>query len=236
MCSQYSYMFCSPTRSSLQSGRLPVHVNVLNLQPTTWNPQDPVSGFAAIPRNSKYGPCRPPVTGPPTSLALTPLLSVVLSVPACCRLPAYYLVTGIASKLKQAGYSTHQVGKWDAGMATVDHTPHGRGYDTSLGYFCHANDYWNEQVGPLVDMYSETEHTTWAGPAPNYLPTDGPAYGMNGSCPGTVSPIGDTGGFCPGMSGPEEDYEEEKFKVRNLAIISGHNVSDAAHPLFLCES
>ena len=49
----YSYMFCSPTRSSLQSGRLPVHVNVLNLQPTTWNPEDPVSGFAAIPRNSK---------------------------------------------------------------------------------------------------------------------------------------------------------------------------------------
>ena len=119
-------------------------------------------------------------------------------------------------------------------MATVDHTPHGRGYDTSLGYFCHANDYWNEQVGPLIDMYRETERTTWAGPAPSYLPTDGAAYGMNGSCPATVSPIGDTGGFCPGMSGPEEDYEEHKFKVRNLAIIGGHNASDAARPLFLC--
>ena len=25
-----------------------------------------------------------------------------------------------------------------AGMATWDHTPHGRGYDTSLGYFHHV--------------------------------------------------------------------------------------------------
>jgi hypothetical protein len=87
------------TRSCLQSGRLPVHVNVLNIGPETWNPSDPVSGFAAIPRN----------------------------------------MTGMATKLKSAGYSTHQVGKWDAGMATVDHTPKGRGYDTSFGYFHHAN-------------------------------------------------------------------------------------------------
>lgn len=89
----HSYKFCSPTRSSLQSGRLPVHVNTENAPPDVWNPDDPVSGFAAIPRN----------------------------------------MTGIAAKLKSAGYQTHQVGKWDAGMATVDHTPHGRGYDTSFG-------------------------------------------------------------------------------------------------------
>ncbi len=30
----------------------------------------------------------------------------------------------------------------DAGMATFDHTPLGRGYDSSLHYFHHANDYW----------------------------------------------------------------------------------------------
>ena len=68
----YSFKFCSPTRSSLQSGRLPVHVNMLNIGPETWNPADPISGFAAIPRN----------------------------------------MTGIATKLKSAGYMTHQVGKW----------------------------------------------------------------------------------------------------------------------------
>ena len=66
----YSYMFCSPTRSSLQSGRLPVHVNVLNLQPTTWNAHDPVSGFAGIPRNSESGPSYPPqCLGRATNLA-----------------------------------------------------------------------------------------------------------------------------------------------------------------------
>eukprot|EP00911_Craspedida_sp_UC1_P002686 UC1_evm2s1972 len=47
----YVYKYCSPTRSALQSGRNPVHVNNLNLDPTVYNPQDPVSGFAAIPRN-----------------------------------------------------------------------------------------------------------------------------------------------------------------------------------------
>merc|ERR1719401_1097513 len=82
-------------------------------------------------------------------------------------------MTGMAEHMKRAGYATHQVGKWDAGMATPDHTPHGRGYDTSLGYFHHSNDYWTERypykgdVGVYVDMWD----------------TDGPASGLNGSLP-----------------------------------------------------
>ena len=28
-------------------------------------------------------------------------------------------------------------------MATVDHTPGGRGYHTALHYFHHDNDYWS---------------------------------------------------------------------------------------------
>ena len=47
-------------------------------------------------------------------------------------------VTGIANKLKLAGFATHQIGKWDAGMATPEHTPRGRGYDSSFGYFHHG--------------------------------------------------------------------------------------------------
>ena len=34
-------------------------------------------------------------------------------------------MTVIAEKLKEAGYATHQVGKWDAGMATPMHIPSG---------------------------------------------------------------------------------------------------------------
>ena len=82
-------------------------------------------------------------------------------------------MTGIGEKMKQAGYATHQVGKWDAGMATSDHTPTGRGFDSSLGYFHHANDYYTEQENncngtPIVDLWS----------------TDKPALGLNGTGPG----------------------------------------------------
>lgn len=95
----YTYKVCSPTRSSFQSGRLPVHVNTANADPAVYNPADPVSGFAGIPRN----------------------------------------MSCLANKLKLASYATHQIGKWDAGMATADHTPRGRGYDSSFGYFHHVS-------------------------------------------------------------------------------------------------
>ena len=51
VCAAYAYRFCSPSRSSLNSGRLPVHVNTQNAKPDVHNPKDPVSGFAGIPRN-----------------------------------------------------------------------------------------------------------------------------------------------------------------------------------------
>ena len=53
-------------------------------------------------------------------------------------------MTCIASKMQSGGYQTHIVGKWDVGMATFDHTPTGRGYNTSLIYFEHDNDYWTQ--------------------------------------------------------------------------------------------
>jgi len=103
----YVYKYCSPTRSAIQSGRNPYHVNPLNLDPTIANRSDPVSGFAAVPRN----------------------------------------MTGLATKLAAAGYKTFAAGKWDAGMGTMDHTPHGRGYHSNINYFHHANDYWSSATG-----------------------------------------------------------------------------------------
>ena len=81
-------------------------------------------------------------------------------------------MTGLAEKLKQAGYATHQVGKWDAGMATPDHTPKGRGFDSSLGYFHHANDY-----------YTELENTCNGTAIVDLWETDGPAALLNGTGP-----------------------------------------------------
>lgn len=47
----YAFKICSPSRSSLQSGRLPVHVNTVNLHPEAYNAKDPISGYAGIPTN-----------------------------------------------------------------------------------------------------------------------------------------------------------------------------------------
>ena len=81
-------------------------------------------------------------------------------------------MTAIAEKLKAAGYATHQVGKWDAGMATPTHTPLGRGFDSSLCYFNHENHYFNETIHrcmkqEIVDIWGTTE----------------PAFGLNTTGP-----------------------------------------------------
>ena len=47
----YSYKMCSPSRCSLQSGRLPTHVNILNNAATAWNPANNDTGFSGIPRS-----------------------------------------------------------------------------------------------------------------------------------------------------------------------------------------
>jgi arylsulfatase I/J len=167
----YTYKFCAPSRSALQSGRFPTHVTVLNRGAADFNPNNTVSGFAGIPRN----------------------------------------MTGIAALMRRGGYATHQTGKWDAGMATHDHTPLGRGYDSSLGYFHHANDYWTEHAtdlspgeGDFVDLWR----------------TDRPAHDLNGTRVNASS---------TGVSGALEDYEEFKFLSHVLSTIRAH---DPATPLF----
>ena len=47
----YAYKYCSPSRSALQTGRDPYHVNVLNAEPSIVNRSDPEAGFAGVPRS-----------------------------------------------------------------------------------------------------------------------------------------------------------------------------------------
>jgi arylsulfatase B len=168
----YGFQYCSPTRSALQSGRNPVHVNVLNSSPLQHNAKDPVSGYAGIPRN----------------------------------------MTGIAAKLKTAGYATHMVGKWHAGMASMDHTPAGRGYDTSLGYMAAANDFWTQVPDDSV------AHCPAFGAMTDLWKTNGPATGLNNSrlCSQTNQSAG-----CV--------YEDELFRDSIIDTITAHNAST---PLF----
>jgi len=204
----YVYKYCSPSRSALQSGRNPYHVNPLNAEPTISNPDDPVSGFQGIPRN----------------------------------------MTGLATKLAAAGYRTAGFGKWDAGMATPDHTPHGRGYQTALNYFHHCNDYWSFTDGgcpvpysggdkvPIVDLWKAGGGAGEGRLGEGRL-GEGPAWGANNTC------VRDCGCGCSVEVGPPAEcaagplgdpwwggYEDSLFEKHALALVEGH---DAAVPLFL---
>jgi len=45
----YAFKYCSPSRSALQTGRNPIHVNVVNPPADMLNPTDDVSGYSGIP-------------------------------------------------------------------------------------------------------------------------------------------------------------------------------------------
>jgi len=131
----YAYLFCSPTRSSLLSGRLPYHVNQVN-QGVDFKTGGIHSGMATMPR-----------------------------------------------KLKEAGYAAHAVGKWHCGMASRAHIPHGRGFDTHLGYFAGAEDHftqrecWDVMCNQPNDGSPNNKNRTMI----DLWLTDKPAYGMNGT-------------------------------------------------------
>lgn len=127
----YTYLYCSPSRSSLLSGRLPHHVNQINL-PASFATSGIHKGMTTIPR-----------------------------------------------KLKDAGYATHTVGKWHAGLATVEHTPHGRGFDTHLGYFDGAEDHVTQRM--CRDHCMETTPNNDPTALVDLWLTDKPALGRNGT-------------------------------------------------------
>ena len=114
----YASSVCAPSRSSLLSGRLPIHVNDQNRNMALYNPDDTISGYMGIPRS----------------------------------------MTTLGTKMKEGGYATHVVGKWNVGTATYDHTPEGRDFDSSLIYFSSSNDYYTQQEGEcdgtsIVDLW-----------------------------------------------------------------------------------
>lgn len=104
------------------------------------------------------------------------------------------------------------VGKWDAGFASKGQVPAGRDFMTSLTYFHHMNDYWDETVrggsgcGGGIDLYQDEE----------------PAYNLTG--------CKDQNSYC---------YEENLFARTTTNIVANHptgpsGAADAEHPpLFL---
>ena len=120
--------WCTPSRSSFLTGRLPVHVQ---------SGQDfPETPHAGVPR----------------------------------------YMGSLAAKLGAAGIEPHVVGKWDLGMATPDHTPEGRGFNSSLIYWEHMSEQYTQKIfpgGTACTLYDPTISDLWSN--------GGPAVGLNGT-------------------------------------------------------
>lgn len=171
----YAFQFCAPSRSAIQTGRSPIHVNVQNVNPESANPNDLEGGWQGIPVN----------------------------------------MTGVANHLRKAGYRTHMVGKWDVGMATSAHHPRARGYETWLGYWHHANDYWQHTVDKcgvkaMKDLWRYD--STHDGPA--FELANGPHCHQKNQRPSNETCV----------------YEEKVLTDRVKEIINTHDISE---PLFL---
>lgn len=105
----YVFKYCSPTRTAIQSGRAPFHVNVLNCPPTYYNPAEPTSGCVNTPQQTS---------------ALRPIGDDCVYSYGCVTSAAGMArnMTGMAMKMSAAGYITHYFGKWvrqSLGIATV---------------------------------------------------------------------------------------------------------------------
>ena len=105
-------------------------------------------------------------------------------------------------------------------MATPDHTPQGRGYDTSLVYFNMLNSYWTEAFGQ--DDGRARNCSTAAHPG-NFTAVDlwsggAPARGLNNSP------------SCSQAAPSGCEYEDDLFTARVLSLIAA---ADPARPQFI---
>lgn len=132
-------------------------------------------------------------------------------------------MSSMADLLKTKDYATHFIGKWDAGMATPDHVPSGRGYDSFTGFYQHANDYWTKgngiaSTGELDKCMNEpVDFSEWS---PEYSGKVRDEELLTDSCRDSEIP-------------DPKCYKEHTFKIRAKEKIYKHDMSD---PFFLVYS
>ena len=86
-------------------------------------------------------------------------------------------VTLISEVMKEAGYSTHHIGKWHLGMTRLWQYPTSRGFDTSFGFMDGQADY----VTQMCQEGNGGARSSWACRGVD-LQSDGlPAIGRNGT-------------------------------------------------------
>ena len=70
----------------------------------------------------------------------------------------------VAERLRDAGYSTHMIGKWHLGFAKKAMLPTSRGFDRFFGYCLGSSDYWLHQSPEWVPGVPSTDRATGAEP------------------------------------------------------------------------
>eukprot|EP00043_Microstomoeca_roanoka_P012658 m.122869 g.122869 ORF g.122869 m.122869 type:complete len:533 (-) comp15556_c0_seq3:598-2196(-) len=88
--------------------------------------------------------------------------------PASVKDGLHLSYTTIAEKMQQAGYATHQFGKWHLGFFEKEYTPLYRGFNSSYGFLTGGEDHFKEKTVTLnfgIDIWD----------------TDQNAYGKNGT-------------------------------------------------------
>jgi arylsulfatase I/J len=90
-------------------------------------------------------------------------------------------MTTLPQRLRSLGYRCHFVGKWDVGFATAGHTPHGRGYHSSLAYFYQVNDYWTQAFVGSEAASCERNTSTPPSQYRDLWRDTGPARSENGT-------------------------------------------------------
>ncbi|EOD10139.1 hypothetical protein EMIHUDRAFT_248505 [Emiliania huxleyi CCMP1516] len=114
-------------------------------------------------------------------------------------------------------------------MATPEHTPLGRGYDSWLGYYQHANEYWSKQT----DIYSTGMIDNCINDV-SFLQMKNPLTGepLEGNEFRDLSLLNATfrGGVRDTRYLSRATYEEDVFKEQMLAVVAAHDLSA---PLFL---
>ncbi|XP_068685139.1 arylsulfatase B-like [Montipora foliosa] len=65
--------------------------------------------------------------------------------------------TILPQKLKEAGYSTHMVGKWHVGFFEWPYTPTYRGFDSFYGFYTGAEDHFTHDRMGIVDLHDNKD-------------------------------------------------------------------------------
>merc|ERR1719334_452752 len=124
-------------------------------------------------------------------------------------------MTTVATKLKEAGYNTYLIGKWDAGFATYNHLPINKGYDYFYGYLGKAIGYFDKVAYNSCPNMEDVD--LWENDHPAYPSVDALQEDLK-------------------KKSDDETYIEFTFKDKVLNIIRDHGSDNSKAPFFLMYS